>query len=276
MQSDSALEHTAGQRKSQRQGWDFALGVAVGWAIAPLFGLISFARRARTFHPRGQTFHAVVSRHADVSPALAPLAERLVGPALARFSGALWKNAPSVPDVLGCAIRLRRDQSATAQAAPDDQDLLFATIRRPWTMAFSPFTTEVSDYLANDYFAVSPFDVELADARFYLRLHPARPCAAGDGTRGERLLLEAGQGRAELSLELGSGPSGPWSPLVRVTLEEPAAIDGQALRFRPFREGRGVHPRGFVHALRLGVYAFSQWARPARSLNGRASSRAGR
>jgi hypothetical protein len=240
------------------------LGVAAGWAIAPIFGLVSLARRARTFHPRGETLHALVTGHAGAPAELHALAERLVGHALVRFSGALWKDAPSVPDVLGCAVRLCRGRSESAKPAADDQDLLFATIRRPWTMPLSPFTTDVRDYLANDYFAVSPFDVGLP-SRFYLRLHPARPCSDRHGTRTARLLRQVAMGQAELSLEVSRGPFGPWSPLLVVSLEVPASIDDQELRFSPFHEGRGVRPRGFVHGLRLGVYSFSQWSRPSRS-----------
>ena len=238
-----------------------ALGKAAGWAAAPFFGAVSFARRARTFHPRGPIVHAAVSRHATAPAHLQPLGERLAGPALIRFSGALWKNAESAPDVLGCAIRLRRDTSESSEPGADDQDLLFATIRRPWTMPLSPFTTDAQDYLANDYYAVSPFDVGLANL-VYLRLCPAHPSVGTGGTRSERLLREVRFGHAMLTLEAGDGPFGPWVPVATVALERPARVDGEALRFRPFRQGRGVRPRGFIHALRRGVYAISQRARP--------------
>lgn len=238
-----------------------ALGKAAGWAAAPFFGVVSFARRARTFHPRGPIFHAAVKRHATAPAHLRALGERLTGPALVRFSGALWKNAESAPDVLGCAIRVRREASETAEPAGDDQDLLFATILRPWTMPVSPFTTDAHDYLGNDYYAVSPFDVGLAH-HVYLRLRPAHPSVGAAGTRSERLVREVRLGHALLTLEAADGPFGPWAPVATVTLQRPAAVDGEALRFRPFRQGRGVRPRGFIHALRLGVYAISQRARP--------------
>jgi hypothetical protein len=242
----------------------FALGRAAGWVAAPVFGLVSFARRARTFHPRGPTFHAAAARHVAAPSELHELADRLAGPALVRFSGALWKNAEGRLDVLGCAVRLRRDARATAEPCDDDQDLLFATIRRPWSMPLAPFTTDVRDYLANDYFAVSPFDVGLG-RRVYLRLRPAHRSTETNGTRSERLAREVEHGRARLTLEVADGPFGPWSPVLALVLERVAAVDGEALRFRPFRQGRGVRPRGFVHALRLGVYAVSQRARPSRA-----------
>jgi hypothetical protein len=239
------------------------LGKVAGWMIAPFFGATSLARRARTFHPRGPIHHAAVTVDPRVDDVARPLAERLVGRALVRFSGALWKHDESFFDVLGCAIRFRRHDDTSAAPETDDQDLLFATIRRPWTMPFAPFTTNVHDYLGNDYYAVSPFDVGLATPK-YLRLHPRAPSTtSGDGSsRAERLEAAVARGQATLHLEIADRPRGPWSPLLKIDLATPAAVDGEALRFRPFRDGRGVRPRGFVHALRRGVYALSQRARP--------------
>lgn len=241
-----------------------ALGRVAGWAIAPFFGLTSLARHARTFHPRGAIFHAAVAPHGDVRTSLVPLAERLAGRALVRFSGALWKHAEGL-DVLGCALRLRRDETETPEAAPEDQDLLFATILRPWTMPLAPFFTNAHDYLGNDYFAVSPFDAGLGYP-IYLRLHPMHPSDGAVGSREERLEHEVEARRGVLRIDVGERPFGPWAPLLVVSLERVANVDGEALRFRPFRAGRGVRPRGFVHALRRGVYAVSQLSRPAHAV----------
>lgn len=41
---------------------------------------------------------------------------------------------------------LRRDLSAIARRLEGPALVLFAMIRRPWTMIFSPFTTDVRDY----------------------------------------------------------------------------------------------------------------------------------
>ena len=237
-----------------------ASGVIAGWTIAPLFALVSFVRQARTFHPRGPTYHASVVEHPAAPSELQPLARRLTGRALVRFSGALWKRSQTLPDVLGCAVRFRRNQNETPDPDPDDQDLLFATIRRPYTMFLSPLTTRISDYLANDYFAVSPFDVGLPWP-VYFRLRPEH-AASEAGTRSDRLLRQVSRADAALSLEVSDNPFGPWDPLLRVCLERLAPIDGEALRFHPFRAGRGLRPRGFIHALRHGVYTLSQRARP--------------
>ena len=241
-------------------------GVTLGWVIGPLFALVSWLRRSRTFHPRGPVFHAWAAQHPAVPAELAALAERLTGCALVRFSGALWKHSEALPDVLGCAIRLRHSDSDEAEPETSDQDLLFATMRRPWTMPFAPFTTDVRDYLANDYFAVSPFDARLpGNGQLYFRVHPENVTHDRAGSRYERLVRATNRHDAVLELQASRGAYGPWFPLLTVVLQRPAVVDGEALRFRPFRDGRGLTPRGFVHSLRVGVYALSQRARPRQS-----------
>jgi hypothetical protein len=207
-------------------------------------------RHARTFHPRGHAFVARALRHPDLTFDLAPLAERLTGDALVRFSG--------VPDVLECAVRFRHDASETVEPEPGDQDLLFATSLRPWTIPLAPVTTNVEDYLANDYYAVSPFDVGLVHA-LYFRLRPERLARHVIGDRDARIDDAVARGVAAFEIDASASPWGPWSPVVRVTLLRAAHVDQEALRFEP---GRDVVPRGLVHALRRGAYAMSQWARP--------------
>jgi hypothetical protein len=253
---------TGSSTASVTEQLSMALGCMSGWIVAPWFALVSFARAARTFHPRGVILHASVRRHPAAPAELHVVAERLLGRALVRFSAALWKRAEHAPDVLGCAIRLRRSAADDLQPAGDDQDLLFATIRRPWTMFFAPLTTRVSDYLQNDYYAVSPFDV--AARRVYLRLHPRRASHVQQGTRSHRLSREIELG-ACLDLELSSKPFGPWRPVVEVELERVVNVGGDSLRFSPFRAGRGLQPHGFVHAMRRGVYAASQRGRDVRA-----------
>jgi hypothetical protein len=55
-----------------------------------------------------------------------------------------------------------------------------------------------------------------------------------------------------------------WRPVVLVVLRERIDLDQSALRFRPFRAGRGIRPRGFVQGLRSLAYRASQRARPPR------------
>lgn len=230
------------------------LGVAAGFLLAPFTGAVALVRRARTFHPEGAV------RRAEVAPLpgpLGPVARRLAGPALVRLSSAWWRGGKEWLDALGCAVRFGHSPSAAPQ--PGDQDLLFATIRSPWTTLLAPLTTEQHDFLANDYYAVSPFQVNGA-GRCQLRLVCPRPRGLR-GSRGERLQKAVERGEASLQLQLRL-EGADWTPLAEIRLLEASPIDQAALRFSPFRDGRGFAPRGFVHGLRVATYALSQLARP--------------
>lgn len=284
-------------RRMQERRTDAAerAGELVGLLAAPVFAVTSALRRARTFHPRGDCADADVSVADGVPRQHRGLAERLSGNAFVRFSDALTKKKARWPDVLGCAIRFGGDVDDPATLG--DQDLLFATIKRPWTMPFSPFTTKVHDYLANDYFAVSPFSVpplrdgDVADAsRVWFRLRPASkdPGAVVATTsstgpisslrastsrsrrgpaeqRRRRFERAIANGDAVFTLGIAHSPWGPFAPLVRIQIVSVRLTDPASLRFDPFRSGRGIEPRGFVHAMRRSVYGASQRARTTRT-----------
>lgn len=109
-------------------------------------------------------------------------------------------------------------------------------------MPFSPFTTKVHDYLANDSFAVSPFDTPVLP-RAYLRLHPLAPPSAPSAENAGETVLDRraalaraiAEGRAELGLEIATRPYGPWRPLARVRLVE--VLEGD-----PVIRAGGVRP----------------------------------
>jgi hypothetical protein len=266
------------------------LGELVSALAAPLFAVTSALRRARTFHPRGDCADADVSVADGVPRQHRALAERLMGNAFVRFSDALTKKKARWPDVLGCAIRFGGNVDDPALLG--DQDLLFATIKRPWTMPLSPFTTKVHDYMANDYFAVSPFTVGEGSSarRVWFRLRPASKEPGGLTTivsstgpisslrasttksrrssaeqRRRRLERAIANGAALFTLGIANGPWGPFAPLVRVQLVSVRLTDPASIRFDAFRSGRGIEPRGFVHALRRRVYGASQRARSLKS-----------
>ena len=245
------------------------LGAIAGELSAPLFKAVSHARHARTFHPRGDLARVKLEAIPLIGgawlDALGSLGRRLAGNGLARFSSALWKT-PHWPDVLGCAIAFV-DSKGKA-----DQHLLMATIRRPWTMPFSPFATRVQDYLSNDYFAVSPFSAPGIE-KLWLKLSPIpgatahypssspRGAATPGKDRRDRLAHEVAEGRA-LTLEASPGPWGPWTAFLVVTLGRLQPGDPPGLEFEPFLDNRGLIPRGFVHALRHGAYEGSREGRP--------------
>lgn len=233
-----------------------AAGLITGVVVAPLFALGSRVRRARFFHPEGSCYLAQVSSQAD--EALTPLADRLQGCALVRLSTAWWRGGKQWPDALGCAIRFFRDHDPMQPDAAD-QDLLFATIPRPWLTPLAPLFTTPHDFLANIYYGTSPFVVDgLGKAR--LRLMPVARVSLGDG-RQQRLAEAVQRGEASFVLQaLVAGRD--WQPVVQIALTDRVQVDQEALRFSPFRAGRGIEPSGFVHAMRRVVYPASQAARP--------------
>jgi hypothetical protein len=232
------------------------VGRAAGWLLAPMTGTLSLLRQARMFHPEGTVYRAAVEA---VPGPYANVARRIEGPALARLSTALWRSGREWPDALGFALRIGREPGI--EAKPGDQDLLFATIRFPWTLPFSPLSTRQHDYLANDYFAVAPFEVE-GVGRAKLRLRGPRPTGLQGDDRGEKLQNAIQRGEAVFRFELFV--NGRWEAIATVRLEERVELDQAALRFWPDRAGRGFVPRGFVEAMRKGTYFLSQAARPAR------------
>lgn len=241
-----------------------AIGEAIGRWLAPAVAAISRARNARMFHPDGHTFAGRVVAAGD--GAYAALGRRLTGNALVRFSPALWRNGIEYFDVLGLALRIRPGNGPVLDHQPSlaDQDLLFATIRSPLTMVFSPFSTDASDFAGNTYWAVSPFAIgELR--RVELRLRPVDRKWT-KGTRIERLREAVRSGHAIWQLEARRTLTLTWHPVAHLIVEREQPIDQAALRFDPFRSGAGIEPVGLVHAIRRATYAASQDARPERSL----------
>lgn len=244
-------------------------GRAVGVLSSPLVRAGSALRQARVFHPDGLTCRAEVTPLAVPRP-LAPVVARLTGSALVRLSSAFWRRRREWPDLLGLSVRLHAGGDVTGAPSPDDQDLLFATIRRPWTLGFALLTTDTHDFLHNDYYAVAPFEVE-GLGRAQLRVMSLRSKdsegssgARAGASRDERLkaALHADRARFRFEVLADEGETaGRWTPLAELRLVEEVTVDPATLRFQPFRTGRGFKPVGFIHALRLPTYKHSQEAR---------------
>jgi len=211
------------------------LGLYVGRVIAPLTGVGASLRRSRLFHPKGKVYRVTIEPNVldfrEVG--MQKLAERITGQGVARLSNAWWKNRPDLLDVLGFAIRF---------TDPENQDLLFATIRHPLTTLLAPLSTNQHCFFANDFYAVSPFFIEgVGMAKLRLR-RPIRP---------EDMSFT-------LELQRLDEFRRKWRSLAIVRVNERLAIPQNKLRFDPFRAGRGIHPYGFVHFIRKGAYAASQ------------------
>jgi hypothetical protein len=224
-------------------------GILSGLALSPFVTLLSASRGGRFLHPRGVVLEGEARALVREGP-LGTLAQRLEGPLLVRFSGAWWKQR-EWKDVLGCALRFRATHDGSPQPAYGDQDLLFATIRRVVTLPFAPLSTRQHDFLANDYYAITPFRAPPL-ARVWFRLRGPGPVAAAPN-RTERLLSRLRAGPVALTLE-ARVPGSDYRPLLHVLLTQPVSLDEVSLRFDPFRSGRDVHPAGYVHHLRRFAY----------------------
>lgn len=239
------------------------VGFAVGMALAPFAAVGSLVRRARVFHPEGVVYGAEVTPDTAGGPAR-EVANRLVGPAFVRLSGALWKGQKEWPDILGVSIRLRGDATVSPEPASSDQDLLFATVRSSWLLPLSPFTTNVHSFLGNEYHALGVFETaELG--RVKLRLVPS---GVPGGGRSRLESLERAAARGGAVFELQARPlllGARYEPIARIRLVKRLTIDQEALRMSPFRAGRGIVAKGFLNAMRLLPYVASQLARAPRA-----------
>ena len=234
------------------------LGEAIGRWLSPVVATLSRLRRARMFHPEGQLYEAHLEDIATSGP-YADLAQRLGRTVLARVSPALWRNGRERFEVLGIALRFHRGAKLSTRVAPTDQDLLFATIASPFTMALSPFTTNARDFLGNRYYAVSPFEFG-GDHRIEIRMTPIAH-AVGDGTRAERFAAAVAAGEAAFRIEVRRTLALRWQPIGTLRFARALDLDQAALRFDPFQAGEGLAPVGTIHAIRRAVYAASQRAR---------------
>jgi hypothetical protein len=236
------------------------IGAWIGRLWSPAIARISRARHARMFHPEGMTF---VGRVQPVASEYAELARAFDGRILVRCSAALWRGGREHLDVLGFALRIRPGDASALddRALPGDQDLLFATIRSPFTMLLSPLFTDATDFVHQRYWAVSPFARH--GQRYELRVSPVDPPArlALKQPRASRLLAAVHAHRAIWQLEARVTWRLHWHPIARLVLERPVTIDQAALAFDPFRDGLELEPVGLVHAIRRAAYAASRAGR---------------
>lgn len=236
------------------------LGMLVGAAAAPSLFTVAFARGVRVFHPEGETLGARFVATGDDA-----FARRLEGRALVRFSPTFARHLSEAPDVLGCAVRFRRQgdlTDPTLQAG--DQDLLTATIRSFLHPKAALRSTNQHDYLNNVYWAVATFSVPghgVGTLRWTGHARPSGP----DTSRSTRLNEALASRDATLRLEFVSA-AGESSPLGELRLEQRLEIDQSALRMSPFHEGRGLRAVGFINGIRRVTYWASEGGRGFRKV----------
>lgn len=226
----------------------FVLGalLAIVFVALPIF-VRSLIRGARAFHPRGSVCRAEVTALDDV------VGPRLAGSALVRFSGVSADENSPAQTVIGMAIEFGTDQ-----------DLALATFEAFLKTAEGTRTTNVADYLGNQFASVAPWRTRGLGVVWY-RVIPA-PEATGPkvGTRTERLDADIAADRAKLILEAreAPGPDGALrSRVAELRLVERLPTDDRALRISMFRTGRGLVPTGFRNGVRAIAYPASQLAR---------------
>lgn len=232
-----------------------ALGMLVGATIAPSFFSLAFARGGRVFHADGETFGGRFVATGDDA-----FARRLEGRVLVRFSPGIARHLSEAPDVLGCAVRFRRQgelDDPTLQAG--DQDLLTASVRSFRHLKAAKLSTNSHDYLDNVYWAVALFTVPghgVGTLRWTGHTRPSDP----DTSRSTRVNEAIASRDATLRLEFVS-IAGETHPLGELRLEQRLEIDQGALRMSPFHEGRGLHPVGFINGIRRVAYWASEGGR---------------
>ena len=121
--------------------------------------------------------------------------------------------------------------------------------------------TRTHDYLVNRYYGAAPFLLE-GVGRVKVRLRSElrmRSPRSSNQTRADRLAAAVEEDPVRLLLEWKHHYLPElWRPLLEITLLQQLEIDQRQLRFNPFLTGRGIHPRGFVHAMRRATYPASR------------------
>jgi hypothetical protein len=228
----------------------FVVGVLVALIVSIYIFFRSLFRGARAFHPRGTVCLAEITALDDV------VGPRLAGPARVRFaSSTAAENAPD-PSIIGMGIKLG-----------DDQDLALGTFESFSKAGEAAKTTNVADYLGNQYASVAPWRVRGLGPIWFRAMPDPAANTPKTGLRTERLDADIAAGRATFVLEAreAPGPDGAVrTRLVEVRLTQRLPDDDPKFRISMFRTGRGVTPTGFRNGVRAIVYPVSQFARGLR------------
>jgi hypothetical protein len=226
---------------------DRFLDATAGRLVGPAFGVGSFVRRARVFHPRGRTFAVTVDVAGDASFAGTVFGERATHQGLLRLSRGAGVPEP-LPDLLGLALRI------DLPAGPQDL-LLISSAPAPGARHV---LLPARDYAGTHYSSISVF--RLAGQSVVLGARPTE----GHGSLAH-LDEVADAARRGLRIDLlVAPPLGPWTTVGTVTVHDPVDAErSERLRFTPFHRAGGVEPVGLTNVVRRRAYADSQAARPS-------------
>ena len=217
-----------------------------GAASSVVFGLASFVRRARVFHPDGVAFSARVE---VARPGVLPAGSH---EAVVRFSRGAGLPE-SLPDILGLAVRL-----VDVHGEGLHQDLLLVTSgSRPGLRhALVPART----FGHERWSTLLPYDV--GGRRVVFGARPLSPALEGARRLEDLRQLADRRGPVRFALELAE-PRGPWEEVGILTVGRPRSDDeGERLRFNPANSGGGIRPVGVLQTVRRRAYLGSQEGRP--------------
>lgn len=230
-----------------------AVDATAGRGAAAVFGLLSWARRSRVFHPAGVAFQAAVTVEPNDEPTGAALLdERGRYRAVIRVSRGVGLPA-GWPDVLGLAVRM-----LDAHGPGHHQDLLMATAGGSGP-GLRHLLVPARSFSWPRYSTLLPYRVGEQ-----LVVIGARPLA--EPGFEPRTFDEVGEAlvdaRLRFALEV-STVRGDWRRWGTVDVGRRLPETEEAsLRFDPFRSGPDLVPAGFLNTLRRRAYKASQDARP--------------
>lgn len=217
-----------------------------GAASSMVFGLASFVRRARVFHPDGAAFVAKVE--VAVGDGVLPAGSH---DAVVRFSRGAGLPE-SMPDILGLALRV-----LDLHGPGVHQDLLLVTSgSRPGARhALVPART----FGHRRWSTLLPYDV--GGRRIVFGARPSS-AALDEAHRLGDLRRVAAAGEVRFTLEVAP-PTGAWEDVAVLSIgDELPEDENEALRFNPANTGGRIRPVGVLQTIRRRAYLGSQRGRP--------------
>ncbi|HYO53180.1 hypothetical protein [Archangium sp.] len=241
---------------------NYIIGIFFGLLLLSwVFFILSFLRRARFFHPSGVVYSGrAVPASGLESVAEAQVAALLSGATLVRFSGGLFKSKGKGArmDSLGLGLRFHCQPGPCSPESRGCQDLFLVSFRSFGVMARDIKASNPCDYLANTYWAITPYEVK-GLGRVSLRITPFGAGGPAEA-RDERLEDAVREGVARLQLEMAPLGTDEYRPLAEIHIEERVELE-DALHLTPRASGSGLRPVGFLQGLRVAPYAASHLAR---------------
>jgi hypothetical protein len=223
---------------------------AVGRLTGVLFKGVSRLRGAKSAHPAGAVYEAVlrVDGGAHVPPAATLLRTPAEHRAVVRFSRSLGLPA-RLPDLFGIALRL-----PDVHGQGRHQDFLMVT------SIDAPILHRIFVPVLDAQQA--PYSSSLAyrsdDKRFLLGVQPVAgsPRPAGR-TVDEKLERAAATGKLRFALSIAS-LMGRFAPVGELQVGHRLPDDLNGIRFNPWNTGGGLVPAGALNRLRAYAYPASQ------------------